>query len=63
MTDSIVLEDDRQQYGETRFIAIGRLYQRVMVVVYTMRDEAIRIISFRKANSREVTAYEQRLQK
>lgn len=57
----LVLEDERYAYGEPRFVAIGTLYQRVMVLVYTLRDDAVRVISFRKANAREVTLYEQRI--
>ena len=39
--------------GEARFVALGQLRGRLMVVVYTMRGDEVRIISFRKANSRE----------
>lgn len=37
---------------------MGRIEQRVFVVVYTPRHDAIRIISARKANQREVKHYE-----
>jgi uncharacterized DUF497 family protein len=52
--------DTRYTYGEDRFRLVGRIEQRVFVVVYTPRREAIRIISARKANSREVKDYEDR---
>lgn len=51
-------EDTRQAYGETRIIAIGPAADRVHVLVYTMRGETVRVISFRKANSREIARYE-----
>ena len=35
--------------GETRFVALGRLEGIVVSIVYTERDESIRIISIRKA--------------
>ena len=54
----IVDHDRRWDYGEERFQAIGVVDKRVFVVVFTRRSKAIRIISARKANSREVKRYE-----
>jgi uncharacterized DUF497 family protein len=55
----LIVRDDRHDYGEERFIAYGRLGQRVCVAVYAKRKpDAIRLISFRKANRREVIFYE-----
>ena len=55
----VVAQDNRKDYGEPRFVALGVVNGRVMVVVYTQRGSGVvRIISFRKANSREVKAYE-----
>lgn len=51
-------EDLRRVYGEPRFIAIGRLGERVHVLIFTGRDGSIRIIGLRKANPREVKRYE-----
>lgn len=49
--------DDRREYGENRCRAIG-LYQDVLlVVVFTIRNDAFRIISARRANSRERRKY------
>lgn len=53
-----VFEDRRKDYGELRFIALVPLGRRLHVVVYTQRRGTRRIISARKANSREVAAYE-----
>lgn len=56
-------EDRRGGYGETRFIATGphpALGDRICVVVYTWRDGKRRIISFRKANDREIRKYRDR---
>jgi len=53
-------EDRRRDYGETRFVATGPVEQfggRIHVVVYVWRDGVRRIISFRKANDREVGKY------
>jgi uncharacterized DUF497 family protein len=49
--------DDRQDYGEDRFILIGMASGRLLTVVYTMRAEAIRIISARGAEPYEQRAY------
>ncbi|AIA56824.1 hypothetical protein Acaty_2p0010 (plasmid) [Acidithiobacillus caldus ATCC 51756] len=58
----VVAQDNRKDYGEPRFVALGALNGRVMVVVYTQRGSGVvRIISFRKANSREVKVYESAL--
>jgi uncharacterized protein len=58
--DSTVVEriDDRRGYGETRIIATGEVEGRLMVVVYTWRGTARRIISARKANPREKRRFE-----
>ncbi len=54
--------DDREDYGEDRWVGIGLLDGRVVVVVYTESGgETIRIISLRKALSHERRRYEQYL--
>jgi uncharacterized DUF497 family protein len=50
--------NDRQDYGEDRFISIGHLGGDVVVLVWTPRGEARRIISMRKANGREKAFFE-----
>lgn len=45
--------DVRQDYGETRCVALGFLHRRLVVILYTKRADVYRIISMRKANSRE----------
>jgi len=50
-------QDRRKDYGEDRFTLLGKIDERVHVVVYTPRGLAIRIISARKANNREIAAY------
>lgn len=45
--------DTRQDYGEPRFRLIAPIGKRFFVCVYTLRKGRIRIISLRKANSRE----------
>ena len=55
---AVIFEDRRKDYGETRLIAIVPLAVRLHVVVYVERSGERRIISARKANSREVAFYE-----
>lgn len=59
---ALVAEDTRRNYGESRFIAIGRLAGRVVVLVFALRDENVRAISLRKANRREVRRYEENIE-
>ncbi|MCY4541069.1 MAG: BrnT family toxin [Rhodobacteraceae bacterium] len=54
----IVAQDRRRNYGEDRCQLLGTVDGRVNVVVYTVRHSAVRIISARKANQREVAEYE-----
>jgi len=49
--------DDRQDYGETRIASVGETDGKILYVVYTWRDDVIRIISARKANQHEKRAY------
>ena len=56
--DRLVQRDNRYDYGEKRYQLMGKIDGRVVVVVYTPRQRAIRIISARKANKREVRHYE-----
>ena len=55
--DTLTVEDDRRDYGEDRFITVGFLDGTMVVLVWTPRDEAYRIISMRKANERERALY------
>ena len=54
----IVAQDRRRDYGEDRYRLLGRIDGRAYIVVYTLRGPAVRIISARKANAKEVADYE-----
>lgn len=56
--DRAVWEDTRYVYGEDRYQLMGKIDQRLFVIVYTPRNNVIRIISARKANQREIRRYE-----
>ena len=49
--------DDRQDYGEERFILIGTAEEVVITVVYTERNDRARIISARRATRHEQDDY------
>lgn len=55
---ALVFEDRRRDYGETRSSAAAPIGVRLHVVVHVERGGERRIISARKANSREVAFYE-----
>lgn len=55
---AILHEDIRKNYPERRFIAVGLLNGRIHIICFTPIIEGIRVISLRKANKREISAYE-----
>ncbi len=55
-----VERDIKHQETEERYIAIGMtLNEKLLFVVFTMRDSKIRIISARRANRKERRLYEE----
>jgi uncharacterized DUF497 family protein len=55
------IPDQRFPYPEERFITIGLLSGRMVIVVWTPTEDGRRIISMRKANAREQARYSHRL--
>ena len=49
--------DDREDYGEDRWVAIGFLEARLHILVFTFSEIGIRAISLRKAEKFEETIY------
>lgn len=54
---AVIDVDDREDYGELREIATGFVGAILHVVIFTQRDERVRIISLRKANRQDVKRY------
>ena len=55
--------DTREDYGEQRWVGIGSIRGRIAHVVFTKpSQETVRIISLRKATSRERKQYEKEIQ-
>lgn len=59
--DHLTWEDDRFDYVETRYTSFGFLNERAIIVTWTPRGDAVRIISMRKANDREKARFGRKL--
>jgi hypothetical protein len=64
LMDAIPLFDGRaaytypsERYGEERFVTVGPLAERFFAVVWTGREQVIRLISFRRARDAEERKY------
>jgi len=57
-----IWQDRRKEYPEKRMLALAYLEQRLHVICYTWVEGALRVISFRKANQREIRFYEKQTQ-
>jgi hypothetical protein len=56
---AVVVQDTRKDYPEERYVAVGFLAHRLHVLCFTPVIGGIRVISFRKANLREVKSHAQ----
>ena len=54
---TVTIPDNRRDYGEVRFMTVGLLAAKMVIVIWTQRGDTRRIISLRKANAREKAAY------
>jgi uncharacterized protein len=53
------MPDNRRDYGELREVGYGPIDGHLYCVVFTQRGDTFRVISLRKANSREVKRYDE----
>lgn len=51
------VEDDRFEYGETRFVTLGLFKSRIVYIVHNESVDSIRIISVRKASKYEAEEF------
>lgn len=51
--ETLTVEDSRSDYGETRYVSLVLIHNRLCVVAWCMRGEKLRVISLRKANAKE----------
>lgn len=60
LTDELAITIFDERFAEERFITMGTdAFNRILVVVYTMRDNEIRLISARRATKNERKQYEE----
>jgi uncharacterized DUF497 family protein len=50
---TFTFEADREDYGEQRWVTLGLLGMRVIVIVHTETEDEIRVISMREADNDE----------
>ena len=58
MDIALVIEDDRLDYGETRYRAFGFIEEKAYCLVFVIRGDAIRAISLRRASEKEIERHE-----
>jgi uncharacterized DUF497 family protein len=49
----------RKYYGERRLRVFAKMKGRLHVAIVTYREDAVHVISFRKANPKEIRCYEE----
>ena len=54
---TFTFEDNREDYGEQRWVTLGLSGMNVMVIVHTESEDEIRVISMREANDDEQHLY------
>ena len=60
---TLTFADLRHSSAEPRYLTLGMLAGRMVIIAHTQRGDATRIISMRKANARERARYQERLGK
>lgn len=58
---ALVIRDDRRDYGEERSLAFGAINSELYALVFTVRDDNIRVISLRRANRKERKRWSEKL--
>jgi len=59
-SDELAISMFDPRFAEERFIIIGMdVFSRILVIVYTLRDDEIRLISARKATRNERRQYQE----
>ena len=59
LSRATIIEDERFDYGETRFVAYAPLGDALYAMCFTMRGAVARVIGLRRANRRERKRYGQ----
>ena len=53
MGPTFTFKDERKDYGEQRWVTLGLLREKVVVIVHTESEDEIRVISMREATKNE----------
>ena len=53
----LTLKDERKDYGEFRYRSFGRINGLAHMIAFTIRNEELRLISFRRAHKKEMQRY------
>lgn len=53
MGPTFTFEDDREDYGGQRWVSLGLLREKVVVIVHTESEDEIRVVSMREADKDE----------
>ncbi len=59
----LIKKDNRKDYGEERLIGLGELFKVTIIIIFTKRASAIRVISIRRANENERKIYQEKFKK
>lgn len=54
---ALIVQDLRQNYGEVRYRALGWIEEELHALVFTFREDSIRVISLRRASRKERRDY------
>jgi uncharacterized protein len=60
--DTLDFTDNRRDYGELRILTVGHPRGRMVIVVWTPRENARHVFSMRKANAREKARFGKRFE-
>jgi uncharacterized protein len=58
-SEKVILKDKLHSHGEERYIVLGKTKkERLLFIVYTVRNKKLRVISARDINKKEIKLYE-----
>jgi uncharacterized DUF497 family protein len=55
---ALIVADERFNYGEDRWLALGLIDEQLFSLAFTLRGERIRVVSLRRASRKERKLYE-----
>jgi uncharacterized DUF497 family protein len=59
---ALIVADERFDYGEARWLALGRIKSQLVSLAFTLRGDRIRVISLRRASRKERALYDEQVQ-